>query len=98
MIKIKELTNGMRRDLDELLDFEDNIGGYSFLEDTSDFHVVKFNFDDMAISFNSRYLIDITSQIENDSIVINLKDPGSPVLIKDLSDLNSFHVVMPMKI
>ena len=59
---------------------------------------VKFNFDDMAISFNSRYLIDIASQIENDSIVINLKDPGSPVLIKDLSDLNSFHVVMPMKI
>ena len=59
---------------------------------------VKFNFDDMTISFNSRYLIDIASQIENDSIVINLKDPGSPVLIKDLSDLNSFHVVMPMKI
>jgi len=59
---------------------------------------VKFNFDDMAISFNSRYLIDIASQIENDSIVINLKDPGSPVLIKDLSDQNSFHVVMPMKI
>ena len=59
---------------------------------------VKFNSDDMNISFNSRYLIDIASQIENDSIVINLKDPGSPVLIKDLSDLNSFHVVMPMKI
>ena len=59
---------------------------------------VKFNSDDMVISFNSRYLIDITSQIENDSIIINLKDPGSPVLIKDLSDQNSFHVVMPMKI
>ena len=59
---------------------------------------VKFNSGDMAISFNSRYLIDIASQIENDSIVINLKDPGSPVLIKDLSDSNSFHVVMPMKI
>ena len=40
----------------------------------------KFNSDDMSISFNSRYLIDIASQIENDSIVINLKDPGSPVL------------------
>ena len=59
---------------------------------------VKFNSDDMAISFNSRYLIDIVSQIENDSIVINLKDPGSPVLIRDFSDKNSFHVVMPMKI
>jgi DNA polymerase-3 subunit beta len=58
----------------------------------------KFNSNDLNISFNSRYLADITSQIENESIVINLKDPGSPVLIRDFSDKNSFHVVMPMKI
>jgi len=58
----------------------------------------QFNSEDMNISFNSRYLIDIASQIENEKIVIHLKDPGSPVLIKDLSDKNSFHVVMPMKI
>ena len=58
----------------------------------------KFNSDDMSISFNSRFLIDISSQIENDSIIIKLKDPSSPVLIKDLSDNRSYHVVMPMKI
>ena len=58
----------------------------------------KFNSDNLNISFNSRYLSDIASQIENDLIVINLKDPGSPILIRDLSDKNSFHVVMPMKI
>ena len=58
----------------------------------------KFSSDGLSISFNSRYLIDIISQIENESIIINLKDPGSPVLIRDFSDKNSFHVVMPMKI
>ena len=58
----------------------------------------KFNSSDLNISFNSRYLIDITSHIENELIIINLKDPGSPVLIRDFSDKNSFHVVMPMKI
>ena len=58
----------------------------------------KFNSDDLSISFNSRYLTDIASQIENESIIINLKDAGSPVLINDFSDKNSFHVVMPMKI
>ena len=58
----------------------------------------EFSSNDMNISFNSRYLIDIASQIENDSIIINIKDPSSPALIKDLSDKNSFHVVMPMKI
>ena len=58
----------------------------------------KFNSNDLDISFNSRYLIDIASQIENETIVINLQDPGSPVLVKDFSDKNSFHVIMPMKI
>ena len=58
----------------------------------------KFNSNDLNISFNSRYLTDIASQIENESIVINLKDPGSPVLIRDFLDKNSFHVVMPVKI
>ena len=58
----------------------------------------KFNSNDLNISFNSRYLTDIASQIENESIIIYLKDPGSPVLIRDFLDKNSFHVVMPMKI
>ena len=58
----------------------------------------KFNSNDLNISFNSRYLTDIASQIENDLITIYLKDPGSPVLIRDFLDKNSFHVVMPMKI
>jgi DNA polymerase-3 subunit beta len=58
----------------------------------------KFNSSDLNISFNSRYLIDIASHIENELIIINLKDPGSPVLIRDFADKNSFHVVMPMKI
>ena len=58
----------------------------------------KFNSDNLNISFNSRYLIDIATQIENESIVIHLKDPGSPVLIMDILDKNTFHVVMPMKI
>ena len=58
----------------------------------------KFNSDNMSISFNSRYLIDIASQIESDLIILYLKDTGSQVLIKDMSDKNSFHVVMTMKI
>ena len=58
----------------------------------------KFNAENLNISFNSRYLIDIVSQIQNESIIINLKDAGSPVLVTDLSDENSFHVVTPMKI
>ena len=58
----------------------------------------NFNSEEMSISFNSRYLIDIISQIENENIIIHFKDAGSPALIRDILDKNSFHVVMPMKI
>ena len=58
----------------------------------------KFNSNDLSISFNSSYLSDISSLIENEVIIINFKDSGSPVLIRDLLDKNTFHVVMPMKI
>ena len=52
---------------------------------------------DLDISFNSRYLIDIASQLDGEKIEIFLKDTGSPALIKDPGDFDSIFVVMPMK-
>ncbi len=58
----------------------------------------KFNAENLNISFNSKYLIDIASEIEDKHLKLNLKDSVSPVLIEDISDKNSFYVIMPMKI
>ena len=58
----------------------------------------EFNSESMNISFNSRYLTDISSQIEGENIIFYLNDVGSPAIIKDLGDKDSFYVVMPMKI
>jgi len=62
--------------------------------------VIKANFDsnEMSISFNSKYLVDIASEVEDKNLKINLKDSVSPVLIQDNSDNNSYYVIMPMKI
>ena len=57
---------------------------------------VKFDHD-LEISFNSRYLIDIASQLDGEKVEIFLNDSGSPALIKDPADFNSIFVVMPMK-
>ncbi len=57
---------------------------------------VKFD-SDLEISFNSRYLIDVASQLDGEKIEIYLNDNGSPALIKDPSDFDSIYVVMPMK-
>ena len=58
----------------------------------------QFNAESLNISFNSKYLIDIASEVEDKNIKINLKDSVSPVLIEDISDKNSYYVIMPMKI
>jgi DNA polymerase-3 subunit beta len=57
---------------------------------------VKFDHD-LDISFNSRYLIDVASQLDGNKIEIFFNDTGSPALIKDPSDFDSIFVVMPMK-
>ena len=59
---------------------------------------VKYSGDDLAIGFNSKYLIDIASEIQDKNLTFNLKDSTSPVLVLDNADKNSFYVIMPMKI
>ena len=63
--------------------------------------ILKANFnsnDHLNISFNSQYLVDIASEVEDKNLKMNLKDSVSPVLIEDASDKNSYYVIMPMKI
>ena len=57
---------------------------------------VKFDHE-LDISFNSRYLIDVASQLDGDKVEMFFNDTGSPALIKDPSDFDSIFVVMPMK-
>ena len=57
----------------------------------------QFNSENLNISFNSKYLIDIASEVEDKNLKINFKDSISPVLIEDASDKNSYYVIMPMK-
>ncbi len=58
----------------------------------------QFSSESLNISFNSKYLIDIASEVEDQKLKMNLKDSISPVLIEDISDKNSYYVIMPMKI
>ncbi len=58
--------------------------------------IVKFDYE-LDVSFNSRYLIDVASQLDGEKIEVYFKDTGSPALIKDPGDFDSIFVVMPMK-
>ena len=64
--------------------------------DGKEFLDVSFGHD-LSISFNSRYLIDVASQIDGEKIIFYLNETGSPALIRDPSDVNSLYIIMPMK-
>jgi DNA polymerase-3 subunit beta len=59
---------------------------------------VDYAADALDIGFNSRYLLDIASQIEGEVAVLKLADPGSPTLIQDRDAQNALYVLMPMRV
>jgi DNA polymerase-3 subunit beta len=59
---------------------------------------VAYTADPIDIGFNSRYLLDIAAQIEGESAVLRLADPGSPTLIQDKDAKGALYVLMPMRV
>ena len=59
---------------------------------------VQFSHEKLEIGFNSRYLLDIISEIDGNEVTLNFSDPAAPVLIIDDAEDNLFFVLMPMRI
>ena len=61
---------------------------------------VEVDYDAAAldIGFNARYLLDITSQLDGDTALFRLADPGSPTLIQDREASPALYVLMPMRV
>jgi len=107
-IDLKVFLNSVDRVASVSLDKKDGVK-FNLTKDTLNLSVnntnsgdgketLAVNFEhDLEISFNSRYLIDVASQLDGDKIEIFFNDTGSPALIKDPGDFDSIFVVMPMK-
>ena len=50
------------------------------------------------IGFNARYLLDITEQLDGDTVLFKLADPGSPTLVQDRDGAAALYVLMPMRV
>src|SRR5262249_37998702 len=59
---------------------------------------VDYDAEPLDIGFNSRYLLDITAQIEGETAVLKLAEPGSPTLIQDNAARDALYVLMPMRV
>jgi DNA polymerase-3 subunit beta len=59
---------------------------------------VDYDTAPLDIGFNARYLLDITSQLDGDTTLFRLADPGSPTLIQDREGSPALYVLMPMRV
>jgi DNA polymerase-3 subunit beta len=59
---------------------------------------VEYGSEPLDIGFNSRYLLDIAAQIDGESAVLRLADPGSPTLVEDKDPKGALYVLMPMRV
>tara|TARA_Y100001970_G_scaffold218374_1_gene267772 strand:+ start:593 stop:1705 length:1113 start_codon:yes stop_codon:yes gene_type:complete len=107
-IDLKLFLNSVDRVASVSLDKKDGVK-FNLSKDTLDLSVNNTNSGDgkeslsvsfdheLEISFNSRYLMDVASQLDGDRVEVFFNDTGSPALIKDPADFDSIFVVMPMK-
>lgn len=59
---------------------------------------VDYEAGNLDIGFNARYLLDITGQLEGDTALFKLADPGSPTVIQDRDGAPALYVLMPMRV
>ncbi len=59
---------------------------------------VDYDSSPIDIGFNARYLLDITEQLDGDTVLFKLADPGSPTLVQDRDGAAALYVLMPMRV
>jgi DNA polymerase III subunit beta len=59
---------------------------------------VRYNASPIEIGFNSRYLLDITEQIEGEGARFAMADAASPTVVRDTADASALYVLMPMRV
>lgn len=57
-----------------------------------------YSADSLEIGFNSRYLLEMMSVMEGDTIQFIFADNTAPSLVRDPADLSTLFVIMPMRV
>ncbi|OYU74189.1 MAG: DNA polymerase III subunit beta, partial [Alphaproteobacteria bacterium PA3] len=58
----------------------------------------EYGSEGFEIGFNARYLMDILSQIESETVEVHLADAGAPTLIRENESSRALYVLMPMRV
>jgi DNA polymerase-3 subunit beta len=59
---------------------------------------VQYSADEVEAGFNSRYLIEMLSQIEGETVQMVFSDSSAPAVIRDTGNVGALYVIMPMRV
>ena len=58
----------------------------------------KYSGDKLEIGFNSKYILEMINNLEDEEIILNFKDSSSPVTAVEESNPGLIYVLMPMRV
>ncbi len=59
---------------------------------------INYKGDEIEIGFNSKYIMDLVNNLEDEEISIKLKDNSSPIIAQESSNSDLVYVLMPMRV
>lgn len=59
---------------------------------------INYSADALEIGFNARYLMDVLTQIEGETVQFLFSESAAPALVRDPADVGALYVVMPMRV
>jgi DNA polymerase-3 subunit beta len=60
--------------------------------------ITNYSGDEIEIGFNSKYMLEMINNLEDDEILLNFKDSASPVIAIEDSNPELIYVLMPMRV
>ena len=60
--------------------------------------VTDYNGDEIEIGFNSKYILDMINQLDDETISLKFNDSSSPLIAVETSSTNLIYVLMPMRV
>ena len=59
---------------------------------------ISYTGSELEIGFNSKYIMDIVNNLEDENITLQFKDGTSPIIAEEKSNSNLVYVLMPMRV
>ncbi len=110
VIKRDDLVHALKRvalladEKSKMVRFDIHKGNLTLVSDNSDLGAareelaVQYEGEDVSVGLNAKYVLDVLNVIEDEQIVLNLKDQNHSCLITVENDKDYMSIVMPMRL